>query len=54
MVSAASGVDRRAWAAGTPLQLLTTLLDLQPGAPSASCELPDIGRVELRSRGIQR
>ena len=43
----------QAWAAGTPLQLLTTLLDLQPGTSQAQCELPDIGRVELRSRGAQ-
>jgi glycogen debranching enzyme len=44
----------QAWAAGTPLQLLTTLLDLQPGTSSAHCELPDVGRVELRPRGAQR
>ncbi len=43
----------QAWAAGTPLQLLTTLLDLQPDTTSAHCELPDIGRVELRPRGAQ-
>ena len=41
----------QAWAAGTPLQLLTTLLDLQPGTAGCNCELPDIGHVELRSRG---
>ena len=35
----------QAWAAGTPLQLLTTLLDLQPVTADAHCELPDIGRV---------
>jgi glycogen debranching enzyme len=44
----------QAWAAGTPLQLLTTMLGLQPGAPEGRCELPDIGRVELRPRGGQR
>jgi glycogen debranching enzyme len=41
----------QAWAAGTPLQLLTTLLNLQPGTTEADCELPEIGQVELRSRG---
>jgi glycogen debranching enzyme len=41
----------QAWAAGTPLQLLTTLLDLQPGIADRDCELPDIGHIELRSRG---
>ncbi len=30
----------QAWAAGTPLQLLTTLLDLQPGFTHTSRELP--------------
>jgi glycogen debranching enzyme len=44
----------QAWAAGTPLQLLTTLLDLQPGIADADCELPGIGQVELRSRGRKR
>ncbi len=44
----------QAWAAGTPLQLLTTLLDLQPGISGAHCELPDIGGVELQPRGGQR
>jgi glycogen debranching enzyme len=44
----------QAWAAGTPLQLLTTLLDLRPGIADADCELPDIGKVELRSRGSKR
>lgn len=39
----------QAWAAGTPLQLLTTLLDLQPGIADGECELPGIGHVELRS-----
>ena len=29
----------QAWAAGTPLQLLTTLLNLQPGIADADCEL---------------
>ena len=41
----------QAWAAGTPLQLLTTLLDLQPGIADGDCELPGIGHIELRSRG---
>ncbi len=41
----------QAWAAGTPLQLLTTLLDLQPDIAHRDCELPDIGDVELQSRG---
>jgi glycogen debranching enzyme len=40
----------QAWAAGTPLQLLTTLLDLQPGIASGDRELLDIGHVELQSR----
>jgi glycogen debranching enzyme len=44
----------QAWAAGTPLQLLTTLLDLQPGSTGGGCELPGIGHVELRSRGTER
>jgi glycogen debranching enzyme len=44
----------QAWAAGTPLQLLTTLLDLQPGIADRGCELPGIGHIELRSRGRQR
>ncbi len=44
----------QAWAAGTPLQLLTTLLDLQPGVADADCELPGIGHVELRPRGRLR
>jgi glycogen debranching enzyme len=40
----------QAWAAGTPLLLLTTLLDLQPGFTCAERELPaGIGHVELRS-----
>ena len=42
----------QAWAAGTPLLLLTTLLDLQPGAADVECELAGgIGHVELRSSG---
>ncbi len=41
----------QAWAAGTPLQLLTTLLDLQPGIAGCDCQLPDIGHVELQPRG---
>lgn len=42
----------QAWAAGTPLLLLTTLLDLEPGLTDVSHELPgDIGHVELRPNG---
>jgi glycogen debranching enzyme len=42
----------QAWAAGTPLLLLTTLLDLQPGFTQADCQLTGgIGHVELRSSG---
>ncbi|MEA2211954.1 MAG: hypothetical protein QOF83_1902 [Solirubrobacteraceae bacterium] len=38
----------QAWAAGTPLLLLTTLLDLQPGSTTAETNLPDpIGHVAL-------
>ena len=44
----------QAWAAGTPLQLLTTLLDLQPGIADRECELPGIGHVELRPKGRER
>jgi glycogen debranching enzyme len=41
----------QAWAAGTPLQLLTTLLDLQPGDAAAEAEVPGvIGSVGLRMR----
>jgi glycogen debranching enzyme len=40
----------QAWAAGTPLQLLTTLLDLQPGVADADREVGDIGHVKLQSR----
>jgi len=36
---------------GTPLQLLTTLLNLQPNIAHRDCELPDIRHFELRSRG---
>lgn len=43
----------QAWAAGTPLQLLTTLLDLQPGIADRDCELAGIGHIALRSRGTQ-
>ncbi|HTD08043.1 MAG TPA: glycogen debranching N-terminal domain-containing protein [Solirubrobacteraceae bacterium] len=41
----------QAWAAGTPLQLLTTLLELQPGIADADCDLGGIGHVKLQSRG---
>ncbi len=37
----------QAWAAGTPLLLLTTLLDLQPGGAEAEAELPGGGRIAL-------
>ena len=38
----------QAWAAGTPLLLLTTLLGLEPGASSASVDVPGlIGAVSL-------
>jgi glycogen debranching enzyme len=41
----------QAWAAGTPLLLLSTLLDLQPGRTDADVELPcDIGHIALRSQ----
>jgi glycogen debranching enzyme len=39
----------QAWAAGAPLLLLSTLLDLQPGSRIVDTELPDpIGHVALR------
>jgi glycogen debranching enzyme len=41
----------QAWAAGTPLLLLSTLLDLHPGCIDAETEVPcGIGRVALRSQ----
>jgi glycogen debranching enzyme len=41
----------QAWAAGTPLLLLSTLLDLQPGQTDADVELPcGIGHVALLSQ----
>jgi len=41
----------QAWAAGTPLLLLTTLLDLQPGDAVVDAEVPGVtGRVALRRR----
>jgi glycogen debranching enzyme len=41
----------QAWAAGTPLSLLSTLLELEPRRRNADCELPcGIGHVALRSR----
>ncbi|HEY7934309.1 MAG TPA: glycogen debranching N-terminal domain-containing protein [Solirubrobacteraceae bacterium] len=40
----------QAWAAGTPLLLLSTLLDLEPGFAHAECELPGtIGHIGLQS-----
>ncbi len=41
----------QAWAAGTPLLLLTTLLDLRPGDAAVEAEVPGVmGRVVLRRR----
>jgi len=41
----------QAWAAGTPLLLLSTLLDLDPGRTDADVEIPcGIGHVKLRSQ----
>jgi glycogen debranching enzyme len=41
----------QAWAAGTPLLLLSTLLDLHPGRPDAEVEIPHgIGHAVLRSQ----
>jgi glycogen debranching enzyme len=41
----------QAWAAGTPLLLLSTLLDLHPGRTDVDVEIPcGIGHVALRSR----
>jgi glycogen debranching enzyme len=41
----------QAWAAGAPLMLLTTLLDLKPGRTDAQVDLPGpIGRIALRRR----
>jgi glycogen debranching enzyme len=41
----------QAWAAGTPLLLLSTLLDLHPGCTDAEIEIPcGIGRAALRSQ----
>jgi len=41
----------QAWAAGTPLLLLSTLLDLHPGCTDADVEVPcGIGRLVLRSQ----
>lgn len=42
----------QAWAAGTPLLLLTTLLELQPGFTTEYRDIPQgIGDVELQSSG---
>jgi glycogen debranching enzyme len=42
----------QAWAAGAPLQLLTTLLELQPGFTHAGRELPHrLGHVTLKPSG---
>ena len=39
----------QAWAAGTPLLLLTTLLDLQPGFTDVEAQLPhQIGRIAMQ------
>ena len=41
----------QAWAAGAPLLLLTTLLDLQPGYANVEADLPEtIGHVAIRRR----
>jgi glycogen debranching enzyme len=41
----------QAWAAGTPLLLLTTLLGLRPGCTEVDADLPDtIGNVAIRLR----
>ncbi|MGA2163920.1 MAG: glycogen debranching N-terminal domain-containing protein [Solirubrobacteraceae bacterium] len=41
----------QAWAAGTPLLLLSTLLELHPGSTDADAEVPcGIGHLALRSR----
>jgi glycogen debranching enzyme len=43
----------QAWAAGTPLLLLTTLLDLRPGCAETAVELPEpIGRIALTPAGV--
>jgi glycogen debranching enzyme len=44
----------QAWAAGTPLLLLSTLLDLHPGRTDAEVELPGVGHVALHSQKISR
>jgi len=45
----------QAWAAGTPLLLLTTLLALDPDRPVAQAELPGgIGRVVLDRHPVER
>ncbi len=42
----------QAWAAGAPLQLLTTLLDLQPGFTHTNRELPHgLGHIALQPSG---
>jgi glycogen debranching enzyme len=42
----------QAWAAGAPLQLLTTLLDLQPGFAYTNRELPhNLGHITLQPSG---
>jgi len=41
----------QAWAAGTPLLLLSTLLDLHPGRTNADVEVPGgVGHIALRSQ----
>jgi glycogen debranching enzyme len=43
----------QAWAAGTPLLLLTTLLDLRPGSTEVAADLPDaIGHVAIRREAV--
>ena len=42
----------QAWAAGAPLMLLTTLLDLHPGATEAHVDVPGpLGQISLRGAG---
>jgi glycogen debranching enzyme len=40
----------QAWAAGTPLLLLSTLLGLQPGGGDVAAELPGLGHVAISGR----
>ncbi|HWH11193.1 MAG TPA: glycogen debranching N-terminal domain-containing protein [Solirubrobacteraceae bacterium] len=43
----------QAWAAGAPLMLLSTLLELEPGMTDAAVDVPGpIGRISLRRRSL--